>query len=64
MNRNPLHASRTASLTTSTGQPTGFNRPISQRSQKCTRRYSSFRRSDGTYQPFNRPTREVCPLLR
>jgi hypothetical protein len=31
---------------------------------ECERRYNSFRRSDGTYQPFNRTTRELCPLLR
>lgn len=30
----------------------------------CERRFVSFRRSDGTYQPFNRPTRELCPFLR
>jgi hypothetical protein len=30
----------------------------------CERRYSSFRRSDGTYQPYGRGSREVCPLLR
>ena len=30
----------------------------------CERRYVSFRRSDGTYQPFNSTTRERCPLLR
>jgi hypothetical protein len=31
---------------------------------QCERRFVSFRRSDGTYQPFNRPTRELCPFLR
>ena len=30
----------------------------------CERRFVSFRRSDGTYQPFNRATRERCPFLR
>ena len=30
----------------------------------CERRYSSFRRSDGTYQPYGRNSRELCPLLR
>ena len=31
---------------------------------ECERRYNSFRRGDGTYQPYNSPTRELCPLLR
>lgn len=31
---------------------------------QCERRYSSFRRSDGTYQPFGSGTRRPCPLLR
>lgn len=31
---------------------------------QCEARYSSFRRSDGTYQPFGRSSRQVCPLLR
>ena len=31
---------------------------------ECERRYVSFRRSDGTYQPFNSTMRERCPLLR
>ena len=30
----------------------------------CERRYSSFRRSDGTYQPFGGGARLRCPLLR
>jgi BA14K-like protein len=30
----------------------------------CERRYSSFRRSDGTYQPYGGGTRQRCPLLR
>lgn len=30
----------------------------------CERRYASFRRSDGTYQPYGRSSRELCPLLR
>jgi hypothetical protein len=30
----------------------------------CARRYASFRRSDGTYQPYGRSSRELCPLLR
>jgi BA14K-like protein len=30
----------------------------------CERRYSSFRRSDGTYQPFGGGPRLRCPLLR
>lgn len=31
---------------------------------ECESRYASFRRSDGTYQPFGRSSRQVCPLLR
>ena len=31
---------------------------------ECERRYSSFRASDGTYQPYGRSTRVRCPLLR
>jgi hypothetical protein len=31
---------------------------------ECERRYSSFRASDGTYQPFGRNSRELCPHLR
>jgi hypothetical protein len=31
---------------------------------ECERRYNSFRRSDGTYQPYNSSSRERCPLLR
>jgi BA14K-like protein len=30
----------------------------------CERRYSSFRRNDGTYQPFGGGPRQRCPLLR
>jgi hypothetical protein len=30
----------------------------------CERRYSSFRRSDGSYQPFGGGPRLRCPLLR
>lgn len=30
----------------------------------CERRYTSFRRSDGTYQPFGGGARLRCPLLR
>jgi hypothetical protein len=30
----------------------------------CERRYNSFRRSDGTYQPYGRSARVPCPLLR
>jgi hypothetical protein len=30
---------------------------------KCESRYSSFSRSDGTYQPYGRSTREPCPFL-
>jgi BA14K-like protein len=30
----------------------------------CKRRYSSFRHSDGTYQPFGGGARQRCPLLR
>ena len=41
---------------------------ISEREQfaviECERRYASFRRSDGTYQPFSSTLRERCPLLR
>jgi hypothetical protein len=32
--------------------------------EECERRYSSFRRSDGTYQPYGRSSREPCPFLR
>jgi hypothetical protein len=32
--------------------------------QECERRYSSFRQSDGTYQPFGGGPRVRCPLLR
>ena len=31
--------------------------------QECERRFSSFRRSDGTYQPFGSRSRAVCPYL-
>jgi hypothetical protein len=31
---------------------------------ECERRYSSFRRSDGTYQPFGGGARTRCPHLR
>ncbi len=30
----------------------------------CEKRYSSFRRSDGTYQPYGGGRRQRCPLLR
>jgi hypothetical protein len=30
----------------------------------CEKRYSSFRRSDGTYQPYGGGARQRCPLLR
>jgi hypothetical protein len=31
---------------------------------QCERRYSSFRRTDGTYQPMDGGARKRCPLLR
>ena len=31
---------------------------------ECESRYTSFRRSDGTYQPYGRSSRELCPFLR
>jgi BA14K-like protein len=31
---------------------------------ECESRYTSFRRSDGTYQPYGRSSRELCPYLR
>jgi hypothetical protein len=31
---------------------------------QCERRYSSFRRTDGTYQPMDDGARKRCPLLR
>lgn len=31
---------------------------------ECERRYSSFRASDGTYQPYDRNSRVLCPFLR
>jgi hypothetical protein len=31
---------------------------------ECERRYSSFRASDGTYQPYGRNSRVLCPFLR
>ena len=31
---------------------------------ECERRYSSFRASDGTYQPYGRNSRILCPFLR
>jgi hypothetical protein len=31
---------------------------------ECERRYASFRRSDGTYQPYGDRPRELCPMLR
>lgn len=31
---------------------------------ECERRYSSFRASDGTYQPYGRNSRVMCPHLR
>lgn len=42
----------------------GYRSPDQASIAACERRYSSFRRSDGTYQPYNSPTRELCPLLR
>lgn len=30
----------------------------------CERRFASFRRSDGTYQPYGSRGRQLCPLLR
>jgi BA14K-like protein len=33
-------------------------------SAECERRYSSFRRSDGTYQPYGGGPRARCPFLR
>jgi hypothetical protein len=32
--------------------------------EECERRYSSIRRSDGTYQPFGGGPRMRCPHLR
>jgi BA14K-like protein len=32
--------------------------------EECERRFSSFRRSDGTYQPYGGGARQRCPLLR
>jgi hypothetical protein len=44
--------------------PISADRPEQAVVMECERRYASFRRSDGTYQPFNSRSRELCPLLR
>ena len=40
------------------------NGPPSSGVEECERRYSSFRREDGTYQPFDGGPRRRCPHLR
>ena len=54
---------------TGDGRPSAASRqepdkPADDTAGQCERRYSSFRRSDGTYQPFDGGPRKRCPLLR
>ena len=42
---------------------TGSAAPDGRELARCERRYSSFRRSDGTYQPYGGGRRQRCPLL-
>jgi hypothetical protein len=44
--------------------PVGRNRVDDADIAECERRYSSFRASDGTYQPYGRNSRILCPFLR
>jgi BA14K-like protein len=64
-----LNAGADAFRTTDDRQPMAPGRQEPDRSAddtagQCERRYSSFRRSDGTYQPFDGGPRKRCPLLR
>ena len=64
-----LNAGADAFRTTDDRQPMAAGRQEPDRSAddtagQCERRYSSFRRSDGTYQPFDGGPRKRCPLLR
>ena len=45
-------------------QPAGADRTTAVGADECERRYSSFRRSDGTYQPFGGGPRQRCPHHR
>lgn len=75
----PQNDARVAETTTERGPDQRANRPDEERRAnakddghafdaasvaECESRYASFRRSDGTYQPFGRSSRQVCPLLR
>jgi hypothetical protein len=42
----------------------GLDTPSAVAMEQCQRRYSSFRSSDGTYQPYDGGPRRLCPLLR
>lgn len=46
------------------GNPPGLPAGLPPGLEECERRYSSFRRSDGTYQPFGGGPRQTCPHLR
>jgi hypothetical protein len=64
-----LNAGANGFRTTEDGQPMAAGRQEPDKSTddtagQCERRYSSFRRSDGTYQPFDGGPRKRCPLLR
>ena len=64
-----LNAGADGFRTTDDRQPMAAGRQEPDRSAddtagQCERRYSSFRRSDGTYQPFDGGPRKRCPLLR
>jgi hypothetical protein len=64
-----LNAGANGFRATDDGQPMAAGRQEPDRSAddtagQCERRYSSFRRSDGTYQPFDGGPRKRCPLLR
>jgi hypothetical protein len=45
------------------GQPVSAEDGDAAASTECGRRFASFRRSDGTYQPYGSRTRVVCPYL-
>jgi hypothetical protein len=64
-----LNAGANGFRATDDGRPMAASRqepdkPADDTSGQCERRYSSFRRSDGTYQPFDGGPRKRCPLLR
>jgi hypothetical protein len=64
INPDGMRAGQDVRGTAQAAEPEAGSHGSEARMAECERRYASFRRSDGTYQPYGRSSRAICPLLR